>query len=448
MAKLAELVKNDVKRILAESNVDGAVAVQGSYARDTWISRETDLDVFARFPATMERDEWETRVLPALRKGFSKFQVIERYAEHPFLEFEREGVRVNVVPSYDTEKGHWKSATDRTPYHTEFMLANLTSEMRSEARLLKKFAKGIGVYGAEIKTGGFSGMLVDTLALYYHTFLETLRQSASWTAGTLLEIGKVASLRGAKEREVGTDLVVIDPIDPNRNLAAAVRQDKLWSFVAAGRQFLQNPSTQYFFPPAFKNKTRKEFSDRLSSTSRNLVAITFKHPILVQDVLWGQLLKFEKSIVQTLTREGFQPYRSTIWSDEKTESAILAEVDHATLPIVKLQSGPPIAKTEDSLSFLQRHQQARDTARGPWIERDRWIVEKSRSITTIPDLVKAGIRQEAYGLKVPTEIGKMLPRSLRVLEGREVLTLLGKPGFDETLWKFLEAKPLWLRPVH
>src|SRR5207249_9327397 len=142
MLKLSERLRQNVERILADSGFQGRVTLQGSFARDTWLSGETDLDIFARFPSSMERGEWTERVLPAIRKGLARFNVIERYAEHPFLEFHVDGTRVNVVPCYDVEKGGWKSATDRTPYHTEFMNTNLTPELRLEARLLKKFARG------------------------------------------------------------------------------------------------------------------------------------------------------------------------------------------------------------------------------------------------------------------------------------------------------------------
>src|SRR5207247_5166945 len=124
---------------------------------------------------------------------------------------------------YDVEKGEWKSATDRTPYHTEFMNTNLTPELRLEARLLKKFARGIGVYGAEIKVGGFSGMLIDTLALYYGSFMESIRQTSSLTPGTLLEIGKPPTVDDMKQKTPDVDLILIDTVDPDRKLAVDVR---------------------------------------------------------------------------------------------------------------------------------------------------------------------------------------------------------------------------------
>src|SRR2546425_3955229 len=445
MVRLAQVIRSKVDEILQSSQIQAEVTLQGSFARDTWISGEADLDIFARFSPTMEREEWVENVLPTIRNGLSRYRVIERYAEHPFLEFHVEDIRVNIVPCYDVRKGEWKSATDRTPYHTEFMQAHLISESRLEARLLKKFARGIETYGAEIRIGGFSGMLIDTLALYYHSFMETIRQASSWTKGTLLDIENLGRVVSPNARDSEADLVVIDPVDPNRNLAAALRPDKLWNFVAAGREFLRNPGVWYFFPPRFKPRTRQQFAKRIDNSGNQVFAVLFKHPVLVPDVLWGQLMKLERSMLEIMAREDFRAHRSTLWSDEKQESAILVESDQTKLSAVKVQRGPPVSKGVDSTAFLEKHSKARDTVRGPWIERDRWMVEKRRKISTIGELVKAAVREDAYGLTMAKQLGGSFRKSVKVLQNREVLSLIGRNGFDKTLWEFLEAKPSWLK---
>jgi tRNA nucleotidyltransferase (CCA-adding enzyme) len=445
MSRLGKAILREVEEILARSQIQASVSLQGSFARDTWISHEADLDIFARFSPTMKREEWVERVLPIIRKRLSQYRVIERYAEHPFLEFHLEDVRVNIVPCYDVKQGEWKSATDRTPYHTEFMQKHLTTELRLEARLLKKFAKGIGTYGSEIKIGGFSGMLIDTLVLYYQSFMETIRHASSWTKGTLLEIGKPEGIVSTNERESNVDLLVIDPVDPNRNLAAAVRLDKLWSFVAAGRQFLQNPGLRYFFPPEFKPPTLQQFAKRIDKTGHELLAITFKHPFLVPDILWGQLMKLERSLLDTMIRDGFNPYRSALWSDEMKESVILVEADRTRLPALRLQKGPPVSNAADSSSFLEKHLRSRETARGPWVEGDRWVVEKKRRVSSIDELIKTAVREDAYGIAMPKQLGGSFRKSVKVLRNRGILSMLGRDGFDKSLWEFLEAKPSWLK---
>src|SRR5207245_11772467 len=139
----------------------------------------------------------------------------------------------------------------------------------------------------------------------------------------------------------------------------------------AGRQFLRIHGSWYFFPPKFKPRTKQQFAKRIDDTGREVLAVTFRHPVLVPDVLWGQLMKLERSLLDTMAREDFNPYRSALWSDEKKESAILVEADRITPAAVRLQKGPPVAKAEDNLSFIEKQLRAGDTAQGPWIEADR-----------------------------------------------------------------------------
>jgi len=447
MSQLAERLKGQVQNILDKTGIGGKVSIQGSFARDTWLSGEADLDIFASFPPTMERRDWTERVLPEIRKGI-RAKTIDRYAEHPYLEFHIDNIRVNVVPCYSVEKGDWKSATDRTPYHTEYMNAHLTKEMRLEARLLKRFMKGIRSYGAEIRVGGFSGMLVETLILHYRSFLETLVQASKWKPIIFLDIEKAIGGQDSRAREFGSPLVVIDPIDPNRNLAAAVRDDKLWGFVAASRQLQEHPGTWYFFPPKFKPKTKAQFSKLLEHQDRDVVAISFEHAPIVPDVLWGQLLKIERSIIDMMTRQDFHPVRSTVWSDEARSSAILVELDTSILSEVQLREGPPVSKMDDSQGFLDRHLGARDTVRGPWIEADRWVVDKERRILSIQQLVIAALKDPRLGLTVPDQLNISFRQNVRVLENRKILALLGREGFDQALSEFLAAKPAWLKTHH
>jgi hypothetical protein len=73
------------------------------------------------------------------------------------------------------------------------------------------------------------------------------------------------------------------------------------------------------------------------------------------------------------------------------------------------------------------------------------MVEKQREILSIRDLVKAAAREEPYGLSVPKQLGASFRRSVKVLQDREVLSMLGRKGFDKSLWEFLEARPSWLK---
>src|SRR3989441_13104570 len=97
MSRLAERLRGQVQDMLDMAGFAGKVSIQGSYARDTWLSGEADLDIFASFPPTMDRRGWAEKVFPAVRNGIEA-KNIDRYCGHPYFEFLFEGIRIKVVP--------------------------------------------------------------------------------------------------------------------------------------------------------------------------------------------------------------------------------------------------------------------------------------------------------------------------------------------------------------
>jgi tRNA nucleotidyltransferase (CCA-adding enzyme) len=176
--------------------------------------------------------------------------------------------------------------------------------------------------------------------------------------------------------------------------------------------------------------------------------MSFDHPRIVPDVLWGQLLKIEGSITELMTRQDFHPVRSMVWSDETQSSAVFVELESLTLPEVQLRKGPPVSKMDDSQGFLDRHLDARDTVRGPWIETDRWMVDKKRTILTIEQLMMGALKDSRLGLTIPEQLNNSFRKNVRILENKKILALLGREGFDQALSEFLAAKPTWLKTHH
>ncbi|MCK4435078.1 nucleotidyltransferase domain-containing protein, partial [Candidatus Bathyarchaeota archaeon] len=172
---LAEKLEKKVVSASKEFGIETQVRVEGSVAKDTWLSREPDIDIFMRVPTTIPREFLGETCLKIARKATEGQKQVERFAEHPYLEAVVEETRINVVPCYQVKQGEWLSATDRTPFHTDYVKKRLKEQMIGEVRLLKKFMKGISVYGAEIKVGGFSGYLCELLILHYESFVDTLK---------------------------------------------------------------------------------------------------------------------------------------------------------------------------------------------------------------------------------------------------------------------------------
>jgi len=177
---LSEELRRKVVASAEKAKVKAEVRVEGSVAKDTWLSEEPDIDIFMRVPTTMPREAFGKVCLQIARKATEGYRQVERFAEHPYLEAFTDAVRVNIVPCYRVKRGEWISATDRTPFHTDYVKPLLDKGLREDVRLLKKFMKGIGVYGAEIKVGGFSGYLCELLVINYGSFLEVLKSVADW----------------------------------------------------------------------------------------------------------------------------------------------------------------------------------------------------------------------------------------------------------------------------
>ena len=166
------------------------VRVEGSVAKDTWLSENPDIDIFMRLPTSIPRKNLGDIGLRIAKKAAGKAKQLERFAEHPYLQIFIDGYRVDVVPCYDIKLGEWQSATDRTPFHTDYIRKHLSKEMRGEVRLLKKFMQGIDVYGAEIMIGGFSGYLCELLIIEYGSFAATIRTFAQYNQRVEIDIEK------------------------------------------------------------------------------------------------------------------------------------------------------------------------------------------------------------------------------------------------------------------
>ncbi len=206
-----------------------------------------------RLPTSIPRKNLGDVALRIAKNAAGSYKQIERFAEHPYLQLIVEDYRVDIVPCYDAKPGEWQSATDRTPYHTDYIKKHLDKDLRGEVRLLKKFMQSIGVYGAEIKVGGFSGYLCELLIMKYRSFTQTIEAFARYNKRVIVDIENFYANR---ENDLSLlfpePLVIVDPVDKGRNVASAVQPNKLYDFIGAARAFLKKPDQAFFYPPKTK----------------------------------------------------------------------------------------------------------------------------------------------------------------------------------------------------
>jgi tRNA nucleotidyltransferase (CCA-adding enzyme) len=357
-----------------------------------------------------------------------------------------EGVRVNVVPCYDVARGEWRSATDRTPFHTDYVISHLDPSQRKEVRLLKAFLKGVGVYGADVKISGFSGILCETLIMYYGSFTRTLAQAQSWKTPITIDLERYYE---GREREMldlfEEPLIVIDPVDRGRNLAAAISRRRLWEFVAAARAFSTKPNRNFFVPRKVKPLSTPRFRQQMQRRGSNLLAIELGRVDAVVDVLWSQLYRTERALRNLLKQEGFNVTRSASWSNEKNHSLILFELENLTLPPMRKHLGPQVARSQASQLFLHKHLSEDRSISGPWVDDDRWAVGQLRENTSAVELLRSKLRDGGRHVGVASKIAPVLKRRHRILTGSALIDFYRR-NYDaaQFVTSFLNGRPTWL----
>ena len=443
---LADILVEKVRKAAEKAGVEAIVRVEGSLAKGTWLRGEPDIDIFIQLPISTPRESFGTICLSIAKEATKGSKQVERFAEHPYLEAFVDSTRVNIVPCYQSKPGEWKSATDRTPYHTDFVNPKLNDSLRSQIRLLKGFTKGIGVYGAEIKVGGFSGYLCELLTLQYGTFIDAITAAAAWTKPWIIDfLDYYEGRKNEIPRIFEESLVVVDPVDKGRNVASAVRHDRLIEFVAASRQFLQRPVEDFFFPKPLKVFTAKQLSKNMKTRETAIVFVKFGNVKAVPDILWGQLYKTQRSLRNLLTQSNFDIVNDAVWSNETNLNLLLFEAENRFLPLAKKHIGPPIEKRLECERFLHKHLGSPTTISGPRLENGRWVVEIKRKHTDIVKLLRKKLKNGGRQVGVAELISRALTNSMKILVNEEIIdTYVSNNGSAEFLTEYLKAKPKWL----
>jgi tRNA nucleotidyltransferase (CCA-adding enzyme) len=333
-----EIMNFQDKRILK-------VIVGGSFAKGTWLENDTDIDFFVMIEPTVERKEFEDLGKSVGFYALKNYTPYLRYSEHPYVEGKVDEIRINVVPCYKVQKNNWKSAADRSPFHTIFMQTNLNEFLKSEVRVLKKFLKTVGIYGSQISVSGFSGYVTEVLVLKYGSFRNVLQIFAELTPNYIV------SLDSPDEKVIEkfeSPIIIIDPIDINRNLGAAVSADCVAKFVLASRLFLKAPSTKFFI------KSNTSNGKIISHIKSNLLIIDFKIHRRSPDILWGQLNKKLNSISKQLANAGFEIIKKFCFTDEQECAVLIFMIEFTNLPKINLNVGPKVFLKKETDSFIEK----------------------------------------------------------------------------------------------
>ncbi len=372
------------------------VILGGSFAKETWLPQDRDaspdIDIFVKFAKDVENERFESIGLRVGREAARGYKPGKKYAQHPYTEATVERVKVNIVPCYDARPGEWRSAADRSPYHVEFVKANLDVEKRTQVRLLKRFMKTVGVYGAEIEKEGFSGYAAEVLIYNQGTLEGVLRF--------------FAGLKPAGE----TLLSLKDPVDADRELARAISKETVARMVLASRAFLEGPELAYF--TRVKRNAKKGLAPRL-------YVIRFDHNALSEDTLWGELKRSTKQLVRYVEERGFKIVRASAASNDSDRSAIILLPETEHLSDLEERVGPEVERQSEVERFVAKN---RERAELVWAGEDgRVHLLQKRGQTDFGTLLAEVCARDVDRVGASREVAAAIRKSGRVVAGRVIL---------------------------
>lgn len=427
---IAEGVKSRLRKIIPK-NVE--LDIVGSVAKNTDLRNDRDVDLFMLFPKDTSKKELVSKGLRYAKKAVSPNSWQIGYAEHPYLKAEVEGCTVEIVPSFKILNINERaSAVDRSPLHKKYILSKFDEKKCDEVRLLKQFLKRLGVYGAELKVEGFSGYLCELLIEHYGSFTELLRTASRWR-NPAIDIEKYHTEKELSE-QFKAPLIVIDPVDKNRNVAAAVSAISLSKLILASRAFLRKPSKGFFFADE-EEFSRKDIAKKMKGRGTKFVAVVFPTPKVVPDILWPQLRKAAVSMVRHLEIAEFKLFGYDYWSDEDKRCVILLELSTYKLPAVRKAVGPAVVHEKDVESFIRKH---RNAVGGPAIEGEKVVAVEQRKVTDAVELIK-NMTKKPSSYAIPSHISKSMKRAYLLVDD-DILN----ENFDEFLNSYLSTKEFFI----
>ena len=385
-----------------EKGIDANVNLVGSVAKNTALKGKSDIDIFIAFPLETDKADLKKNGLDLAHECCTEFGSTARhhFASHPYVTTDIEGCEVDIVPCYAIESAdQLKSAVDRTILHTRYVKDNLSESQQDEVLLLKRFMAMTGTYGSEFKVGGFAGYLCELLIINYGDFEKTLEAAISWKFGHTIDIEGYDTSGNFKD-----PLIVIDPTDENRNVAAALRLDKMAEFIQSARNYIFSDNKKDYFYPLQRNLNKQNILNEFKARNSDVIAFKFEIPDIPLDTLHPQLRKTCQAMARKLNGEEFNVFKADYWSDERDCCVILLEMASSRLNNVKVNVGPKVFITRACENFAAKY--GRENC---YVQGDFLVHTQEREFVNAADLVRYILTEEHIGL---IKVGKNLKKNI------------------------------------
>ncbi len=363
--KIKKIVNEFIKKLKIR---DAKVILGGSGAKGTWLPGTHDLDLFVKFNYTKYKysDNLDNILYGYLKK---KFKVSRLHGSRDYFQIKYKGFTFEIVPILDIKNAKQaRNITDISPLHAKWVNKY---DYKEDIRKLKLLCKKNKLYGAESYISGFSGYALEILCIYYKGFNNVIKNVAKWKTKTIIDPEKQLKdpLKELNKSKIQSPLIIVDPVDKTRNVAAALSKEKFEDFIKLCKNYLKNPSDKFF----------KEKKERIP---KNSIVLLVEPKEGKKDIIAAKMMKIYKFIRKQLELNGFKVKSG--WSFD--EKLFWFKIKNK-LKKYKLVQGPFVSDKFNTKRFKKKHKKVLKKG-------NRCYVKIKNKFVTGEDLIKDLIKRK------------------------------------------------------
>ncbi|MBI4439296.1 CCA tRNA nucleotidyltransferase [Candidatus Woesearchaeota archaeon] len=355
--KDAEKAITELTTKLAKKLRTAKLKVGGSFAKKTWIRGMHDIDIFAcfKYRKHSEKDKEIPNLLETALKG-AGIQYRRIHGSRDYFEAKSGKYSLEIIPILDiTSHKQAKNTTDSSMLHTDWVRKNTNQKLADNVRLLKAFCMAHKCYGAESHIRGLSGYACEILIANYESLENALKSIRNWGAKgkkTMVDVeghyknrNLYVEMNAAK---IQSPVIIVDPVQRNRNAAAALSQETVQRLRESAKKYLKKPSEEFFneqhaTPESIKKKAAK---------GKTAIVIEAEPLEGKNDIVLSKICKAAEHIKQELEKNSFKIYSSGIEWQEKPLIWVITERE---IPKEKTVKGPLEAQEKHAKRFRKKH---------------------------------------------------------------------------------------------
>ena len=370
------------------------VFIGGSLAKKTLVKRDKgyDIDIFILFPYKMSSQSHKLAdILEKILKK-AKIKTIRLHGSRDYFQCKFKGLSIELIPILEIKKpSQALNITDISPLHVTYILKQIKKKKKlaDEIRLAKAFCYGSECYGAESYIRGFSGYVLEVLICYYGSFLNFVKKASKWKLPTKKENkiiidsekyykNKKQVFSELNEAKLHSPIILIDPVQKERNASAALSYKTFSKFIKACKDFLKNPSERFFFKEKFDIESWKKKASKTKAKFVIVKAVSTKQKL---DIAGAKLKKFYEFLFFLLKKQGFKVIKGEFDFSEQTLNAVFYFIVEEPEKYY-LVGGPPLKIDKKYIKAFKKKW------KGAFVKKGRLWVKTKREISSVKELAK------------------------------------------------------------